>query len=95
MCSGRCVENKGHVDMFFSVPKLEFLGITQRFLQNPVNLDMVDGCEKDLQTRQVGDTNRQGAEKKNSKSTSRCFFGGKNGYNAYFHLPFGFVFTGV
>lgn len=37
----------------------------------------------------------KGQKKKNSKSTSRCFFGGKNGYNAYFHLPFGFVFTGV
>lgn len=72
------VENKGHV--LLTVPKLEFLGITQRFLQNPVNLDMVDGCEKDLQTRQVGDTNRQGAEKKKTANPQVVvFLGGKMG----------------
>lgn len=35
------------------------------------------------------------AEKKTANPQVVVFFWGKNGYNAYFHLPFGFVFTGV
>ena len=59
----------------FKGAKTEFLGITQRFLQNPVNLDMVDGCEKDLHTRQVGDTNRHGQKKKTANPQVVVFFG--------------------
>ena len=57
------------------------------------NLDMV--MWKQIFTLGKWVTRTAMGKKKTANPQVVVFFGGKNGYNAYFHLPFGFVFTGV